>query len=207
MTMAMAMALPIVMAIAMAMAMAMVIPIVMAMAMALVMAMAMAMALVIAMAMAMAIKLYWRIIMIDFNVRNYLKILVPAGRYKLKIKNIDIKPTKDTVKGLDTSKFLQFSFQIASPYMQGQMLFDNMNIYHSKENVAIMGRERLATLCEAISLLDVRDINDFIGKEVDADIVNDYTPSGNPVAKIDKYIRCLGIIPIEPDDGYSELMR
>lgn len=149
--------------------------------------------------------------MIDFNIRNYVKSLVPPGKYTVRIKISELKATKETLNGRDNSKFLQVGFEIVSAFLSGQMLFDNMNIYHSKEQVATIGRERLAQLCDVIGLLEMDNTHQLIGKILDVDVVNEFDNRGNQVARITKFIKPLGEIASKQqttvDDGYAQLMQ
>lgn len=146
--------------------------------------------------------------MLDFNVKEYLKSLLPEANYTFKIVGIDVKPTAKTIKGQDNSRFLQVNFQVISPSQKGFKLFDNINIYHSSEVPRRIGRERFAALCEAVELLDINNWNQLMGKIVDGTIIHEWTSTGTKLAKIDKYIKCIAhnAAP-QSQSSYEELMK
>jgi hypothetical protein len=140
--------------------------------------------------------------MLNFNIKDYMTVLLPTGSYRVIVKAIELKEDKG---------FLLVKFEIISDFKKGKRLVDVFNIFHVKDDVKELAREKLAKLAVAAKLEDLKNIHELIDKIVEVD-VSDYYKNGESKNKIDKYKIC----PLEnlhPDadygtvaDGYSQLM-
>lgn len=140
--------------------------------------------------------------MIDFNVKDYVRSVLPTGQYTFRIVNAELKPTKSN----PNCKFLNVSLEVVSEFRKGSRIFDNFNIYHEKETVRNIGRSQLADLCSAIDLPELKDIKELIGFIVAANVSED-SYNGAPVNRVDKYIEASGSKDIDiqsPDDKFND---
>lgn len=128
-----------------------------------------------------------RIVMIDFDVKSYIKSVIPAGRYTFRIGHPEIKDVKKN----DGSRLLNISLTVVSDYRKGARISDNFNLYHIKENVAEMAREKFAKICDYIDLPDIKHFNEIDGRLIEADISIE-TYNGDDKNKVDKYYRYIG---------------
>lgn len=125
--------------------------------------------------------------MIDFNVKDYARSVLPAGRYTFNVLNAELKPTKSN----PDCNYLSVSLEVVSDFRKGTRIFDNFNIYHEKETVRNIGRSQLAELCNAIGLPEMKNISELLSCVVDAQVSVDFY-NGNETNRVDKYFQTVG---------------
>src|SRR5258706_5918827 len=99
--------------------------------------------------------------MIDFDIKSYIKTVLPSGEYTFRIKNPEIKPTKSCLNGLDDSKFLSIALEVVSEFRRGEIIYDNFNLYHSKETVCRIARQQFAALCDALDMTAIKEYGEL----------------------------------------------
>lgn len=108
--------------------------------------------------------------MIDFNIQDYSVSVLPTGTYTCVIKNTTIKPTKSCMAGKDTSQFLSIDMEVIEGFRKGAHVFDNPNIFHVSEMTQKIARQKLAQLCDAVNIIDLKHIDQLIGKIVTVEV-------------------------------------
>lgn len=107
--------------------------------------------------------------MIDFDIRNYIKSILPDGNYTFKIVDADLKPKKNNPE----CRYIAVVLEVISEFRKGTRIFDNFNIYYITETVQNIGRSRFAELCNAVNITELSMISEIIGKIVEAAVTED----------------------------------
>jgi hypothetical protein len=123
--------------------------------------------------------------MIDFNVRDYMRLVLPTGRYTVEIKKAILKTNKDG------NRMVNLMLKVVSEIKKGAVIFSNYNVYHSKEEAAEMARVKFSQLCHVVGLDDIKNIYDLEGKIFDAQI-SESSYNGNPTNNVDSHHEASG---------------
>jgi len=130
--------------------------------------------------------------MIDFNVRSYMKSILPDGNYDFKVTACDMKPTRNNPE----CRFVGVTLEVISGFRKGSRFFDNFNIYNVKDTVQDMGRARFAEFCDAISVPDLKNIGEAMGCMGNANLGQDsYVDKNGEVRHknvVTKYSKIIG---------------
>ncbi len=105
--------------------------------------------------------------MIDFNIRDYAKSLLPEARYTFQIKNAHLKTSKSG------NSMANIQLEVISAFKTGQSVFKDFNIYHPGEVAQRIAREELAKLCSCVGIEDLKELSELNNKIVDGEIFHE----------------------------------
>ena len=128
--------------------------------------------------------------MIDFKIKDYIKEILPTGRYTFVVKNAEIKPTKKSRDGIENAEVLHVLLEVVSEFQRGAEVSDYFNILNPNITTQKIGREKFAKLCYVVGLVDLVDVRTLKGTVVDADINVEFFGTAE-VNKVEKYVKCV----------------
>ncbi|TMI77271.1 MAG: DUF669 domain-containing protein, partial [Bacteroidetes bacterium] len=108
--------------------------------------------------------------MLNFNIKEYVKTVLPPGEYTLRIKKSQLKPSKNNPE----IYHLNVIFEVISDFRRGAILSENFNIYHPNETAQRIGRENLASLASAAGVLDLKNIEELEKCIIEATVKEDF---------------------------------
>lgn len=144
--------------------------------------------------------------MLDFNVKDYARSVLPEGRYTFMIKNAHLKTSKSG------NAMANIQLEVLSDLRRGQSVFKDFNIYHPGEMAQRIAREELASLCTCIGLEDLKELGELNGKIVDGDVKHEKYVDKFGVeqsnSKVKKFYETIGIKESTnfqaPDDKFND---
>jgi hypothetical protein len=143
--------------------------------------------------------------MIDFNVRDYMRSILPVGRYTFYIKNSQLKMSKSG------HEMANIHLEVISDFRKGESIFKDFNIYHPGETAQRIAREELAALCAVVAIEDLKELRQLNDKVVDGEVIHEkyFDKNGNEqfACKIKKFFEPRGVKAIDiqaPDDKFDD---
>lgn len=102
--------------------------------------------------------------MIDFDINKYYEEgsvrskPLPKGEYNSRVIAVEVRDTKKTKDGNDTSRYLLVKHEVLDGKYLGRQIYNNFNIWHSSEAAKEIGRKQFASLCGAVGMLDIKEV-------------------------------------------------
>lgn len=108
--------------------------------------------------------------------------VVPAGTYR----GVFIQSERRTSRA--GNDFLEMVFEVTEGECKGHRFWDNMNIWHPKEQVVEIAKARLASACRATGIIAPRDSQELHDRPVAAIVVvRPRKDNGEPQNEITSY--------------------
>ena len=120
--------------------------------------------------------------MIDFNLNDYKKSVLPDGEYAFHVSNPELKNTKKN----DGSKYLEIKLTVISAYLTGGVVFKKFNIYNASETAQRIAREQFAAFCGAIGMPEIKAYSQVDGAVVKGFVSTSFYGS-KPKNEVDKF--------------------
>lgn len=128
--------------------------------------------------------------MIDFNIRDYARTILPEATYTFQIKNAHLKTSKNG------NNMANIQLEVISDFRKGESIFKDFNIYHPSETAQRIAREELAKLCACIGIEDLKELSQLNDKVVDAEVFHEsyINKNGNEdiSSKVKKFFETVG---------------
>ena len=105
--------------------------------------------------------------MIDFNIKDYMRTILPPGNYTFQIRNSSLKMSRAG------HQMANIHLEVVSDFKKGASIFKDFNLYNPGETARRIAREELASLCVAVGLEDLKDLRELNNKLVDAELMHE----------------------------------